>query len=99
MSLTSWGRVGSPNGRGRGRGLHQYSSLRSHDVGDEVPLMSDEMGGGREEGEELGSSDEEEDLLEQSQWASRKRWQQRIRTQSGLVGWFLDGGWQLLLKK
>lgn len=101
MSLSSWGRGrhrGSPNGRGIGRGLHLYSSLNSHDAGDEVPLMSpsEERGGGLRGGEE---SSGEEDLLEQAHWAGRKRWQQRIRTQSSLVGWFFDGGWQLLLKK
>ena len=102
MSLSSWGRsshMSSPNGRSRGRGLHQYSSLSSHDLGDEIPLMSaDEAhGGGEEEGWE--SSSEEEDVLEQSRWVSRRRWQQRIKNHSGLVGWFFDGGWQLLLKK
>ena len=97
MSLSSWGR---PNGRGRGRGSHQYSSLNSHDLGDEAPLMSANEGG-EGEGEEWGdSSGEEEDILEKTQWAgSRRRWRQRIRTHSGLVGWFFDGGWQLLLKK
>ena len=100
MSLSSWGHGSSPSGRGRGRGLHHYTSLNSQDSGDEQPLMSagGELGGG-EEGEEWGSSGEEEDLLEQSQWVSRKRWQQRIRSQSGLIGWFFDGGWQLLLNK
>lgn len=105
MSLSSWGRgrsVGSPNGRGRGRDLHQYSSLITHDPGDEVPLMNTrERRGGEqeEEEEEWESSGEEEDLLEQTQWVGRKRWQQRIKTQSSMVGWFFNGGWQLLLKK
>ena len=84
--------MGSPRG---GRGLHQYTSLSTHDIGDEIPLIS--RGGEREEEEE--SSGEEEDLLEQSRWVSRKKWQQRIKTQSSLVGWFFDGGWQLLLSK
>lgn len=104
MSLSSWGRGrhrGSLNGRGVGRGLHMYSSLNSHNAGDEVPLMSpsDGGGGGEHGGEEWESSGEEEDLLEQAHWGGRKKWQQRIRTQSSLVGWFFDGGWQLLLNK
>ena len=102
LSLSSWGRgmnMGSPRGRGRGRGLHRYTSLDSHDTGDEVPLMSPvHMGGGRG-GEREESSGEEEDLLEQSSGKGRKRWQQRIKTQSGLVSWFFDQGWQLLLSK
>lgn len=100
VSLSSWGRGrhrGSHNGRGVGRGLHLYSSLNSHD---EVPLISpSEERGGLRGGEEVWESSGEEDLLEQPHWAGRKRWQQRIRTQSSLVGWFFDGGWQLLLKK
>ena len=55
MSRSSWGRsahTSSPNGRTRGRGIHQYSSLSSHDLGDEIPLMSaDETQGGGEEEE------------------------------------------------
>jgi len=99
LSLSSWGRGRSRrlyNGRGRGRGLHHYSSLSMHDTLDEIPLMSD----GLEEAEEGEWEEEEnEELQEKSRWAGRRRWQQRIRTQSSLVSWFIDGGWQLLLKK
>lgn len=102
VSLSSWGRGrhrGSHNGRGVGRGLHLYSSLNSHDAGDEVPLISPSEERGGLHGGEVWESSGEEDLLEQTHWTGRKRWQQRIRTQSSLVGWFFDGGWQLLLKK
>ena len=101
LSLSSWGH-GSGMGSPRGRGLHRYTSLESHDTGDEVPLMSPVHmgggGGGGGEGEE--SSEEEEDLLDTSSTRTgRRRWQQRIRTQSGLVSWFFNQGWQLLLSK
>ena len=103
LNLTPWGHgmtTGTPRGRGRGRGFHRYASLDSHDTGDEVPLMSPvHVGGGGGEGEWGESSGEEEDLLEQSTRTGRKRWRQRIKTHSGLVSWFFDRGWQLLLSK
>ena len=104
LNLTSWGHgktLGTPRGRGRGRGLHRYTSLDSHDheAGDEVPLMSPVGVGGGEEGGGESSEEEEEDLLEESSTVRRRRWQQRIKTHSGLIGWFFDRGWQLLLSK
>ncbi|CAI8041365.1 Probable phospholipid-transporting ATPase IIB, partial [Geodia barretti] len=91
-SLSRGGNMGS-RGRGRGRALHRYTSLDSHDTSDEVPLMSPVHVGGGEE----SSGEEEEDLPEGSSGTGRRRWQQRIRTQSGLISWFFDQGWQLLL--
>ena len=95
LSSLSRGSNMSSRGRGRGRGLHRYTSLDSQDTGDEVPLMSPVHVGGGEE----SSGEEEEDLLEGSFRTGRRRWQQRIRTQSGLISWFFDQGWQLLLSK
>lgn len=46
------------------------------------------------EGVEEGEGEEEK-----LEWSDRKKWQNRIKSQSTFISWICDGGWQLLLKK
>ena len=96
LSFTTWGRSGF-GGRGKGHVQPHYSSLSSYDLMEEMGEEGEGEGG--EEGEGGWESGEEEELLEKSRWASRRKWEQRIRSHSSLVSWFFDGGWQLLLKR
>jgi len=86
LSLASpWHPVSRRFPRGRGRGRGHYVPLECENL-DEVSLMTE----GVEEGEG------EEEKLE---WSDRKKWQNRIKSQSTFISWICDGGWQLLLKK
>ena len=89
-SLGSWTPSNRPWSSKR-RGRVHYSPLLTLEGEslDEVPLMREE---GEGEGEESGESSRE-------MWVGRRRWRNRIRSRSSLVGLLFDGGWQLLLRK
>ena len=99
-SPTGWGRDrtrSSSRGRG-GQGRGRYSALELNDMDlDEIPLMNEERGVASDEERE-----EEKDDVEGTVWhqlGGRRRWQQRMRSHSTLVGLIFGGGWKVVLKK
>ena len=87
-----------PASRGRGgRGRGHYTALELNDM-DEIPLMGEEHHGGIHSDE--GEEDEEE--MGGAGWerlGGRKRWQQRMRSHSTLLGLICGGGWKVVLTK
>ena len=89
-------RWGGRGGKGRGH----YTPLEVNDM-DEIPLMSDEKGVVSDEEEEEGeeeAKDEAEGLVWQ-RLGGRKKWQQRMRSHTTLLGLICGGGWQVVLAK
>ena len=104
------GRLGGartrPSSRGRGgRGRGHYTSLEIGDM-DEIPLMGGIPSNEEEEGGE-GEEEEEEGMgtgggargVVWNGLGGRKRWQQRMRSHSTLLGLVCGGGWKVVLHK
>lgn len=83
----------SSTGRG-GRGRGHYSALELNDM-DEIPLMGEERGIPSNEEED----DEEEEEVVWEGLGGRRKWQQRMRSHSTLLGLVCGGGWKVVLKK
>lgn len=91
----------SYRGRG-GKGRGRYSALELNDM-DEIPLDMDE--GPLINGRDVPSDEEDEEVEQRTEgvvWerlGGRKRWHQRMRSHSTLLGLICGGGWQVVLSK
>lgn len=87
----------SSRGRG-GKGRGHYSALDLNDM-DDIPLVTDR---GVASSDDEEAEEEEKEEGEGRMWhqlGGRRRWQQRIRSHSTLLGLICGGGWQVLLTK